>query len=70
MNLKQFVRDKELKEMVRQVLLEEFLKEGSTTVNELAAEKLAINKLNKAFKNLERLNVEKSQIIKDKPLGL
>lgn len=63
--VKQFIANKPMAEAVKQELLNEFLKEDSRTVYELAGEKIAINRLLKAFRNLEGLLVEREPVKKE-----
>ena len=48
-----FINDRLMADAVYQVILDTFLKEKSTDVHALAAERLAINLLRKSWKELE-----------------
>ena len=66
-----FMADKAMVEIVKEVLMNEFLKENARSeIHALAAERIAINLLNDAFQELGRLcQVEKESINKLENVG-
>ena len=60
--IKQFMGDKALSATIKEVLREAYLEDtGVTDVNTLASERIAINKLEKAWKNLEKYKNQDNQ---------
>lgn len=70
--IKIFLQDQEMSEAVKKVITETFLEEdGAKDVNTLAAERIALNLLNKAYKKLETYKqVEKQKLSDEINIGL
>lgn len=67
----QFINDKLMVAVVKQVITETFLKPRSSDVYQLASERLAINLLDEAFKEMARLeNVPKKEENPPQNIGL
>jgi len=70
--IKRFLADQEMSETVKRVIRDSFLKpREKSDVYILAAERIAIELLNEAFKDLERArNVENGPIKRENNIGL
>lgn len=70
--IKRFMSDKIMADAVKEVLREEFLKDhGTSDVQTLAAERIAINLLDIGFKELKKYSTKAEQEIKElKQVGL